>query len=488
MKMTAAQQLANSTFNPDRLFTPEELKQDFDILVDSLQTYHPALYRYTQKAVFDKRISQIKTKIDKPLRLTEFYKLVSSFMSLVGDIHTTVGLPNDYHDYLASKTVLLPIDVRIINNKIYVSSNNSYDSTIEEGTRILEINGRQASNIIRLMESCFSSDAANISFKTKKVEQQFAFHYQTVFGATETFKIKFQINGKQEKIKQISALSFSAIKENRKKRSQSFPLLHSLFIQPPFLGLSIDSAEKTALLTIQTFEDDVLAEAGTAFNSFVDSAFIKIERAGVSSLIIDIRSNEGGTSAHASYLYSYLTDNPFSFLNYMEASRKTFLRDVKQGIAYAYNSESKSFRTRDSSAVTKQPRFYGLSLQPPKSNSFSGKVLVLINGLTTSSASQFASLVKRNKRGLLVGEEAPGPLYGGSGREYIVLKLPNTGMVAVISKYIIGFEDLEDKKRDTSIFPDYQTTYSIQDRLHGVDEELKQAYQLLDDKKYYPEQ
>jgi C-terminal processing protease CtpA/Prc len=338
------------------------------------------------------------------------------------------------------------------------------------------------------MESCFSSDAANISFKTKKVEQQFAFHYQTVFGATETFKIKFQINGKQEKIKQISALSFSAIKENRKKRSQSFPRLQSLFIQPSFLDLSIDSAEKTALLTIKTFEDDVLAEAGTAFNSFVDSAFIKIERAGVSSLIIDIRSNEGGTSAHASYLYSYLTNRPFSFLNYMEASRKTFLEDVKQGIAYAYNSESNNFRTRDSSAAIKRPRFYGLSCETPKSNSFSGKVLVLINGLTTSSASQFASLVKRNKRGLLVGEEAPGPLYGGSGREYIVFKLPNTGMVAVISKYRIGFEDLEDKKRDTSIFPDYQTTYSIQDRLHGVDEELKQAYQLLNDKKYYPEQ
>jgi hypothetical protein len=124
-----------------------------------------------------------------------------------------------------------------------------------------------------------------------------------------------------------------------------------------------------------------------------------------------------------------------------------------------------------------------LSIQHPQTNIFAGNVFVLIDGLTTSAASQFASLLKLNKRGVLIGEEAPGSLYGGSGRGYAYFLLPNTGILTMISLYRVGISDGKNKVKDICIATDYTTTSTIDGLLNGIDKEMEIAIKLIDSKK-----
>ncbi len=222
------------------------------------------------------------------------------------------------------------------------------------------------------------------------------------------------------------------IRERRVISKAGYPLLKGLFPQSPFLGFYIHNSG-IGILRIAWFQNDVLKENGELFKPFVDSVFKEIRRSNVGRLIIGVRNNGGGESVNATWLYSCITDKPFRFSYAMESNRQIYLSDSIGGVKYMPAKTVKRYISMDTSA--KDSRFFGLDIQQPHPDHFSGKLVVLIDGLTVSAATQFADLVKLNKRGKLVGEESPGAINGGSGRGYAYFQLPNTGLLAMISKY-----------------------------------------------------
>jgi hypothetical protein len=333
------------------------------------------------------------------------------------------------------------------------------------------------------MQSYFSGEGDNVSLKIRRVEQRFAFQYHIVYGYSKEFRIQYSKDGQVPQLKIISALPFSTIRANRVKNQIDYPHIKPLFVQPPYLALSVKKEQQTAILTIKWFQDDVLESAGEKFKPFIDSAFLEINKAKIQHLIIDIRKNEGGQPENASYLYSYLTNKPFRFFQFLETNKKTYENDIKKGASYTYIKESGKYRTRDSSMAAKYSTFFGFNIQQPQSNNFTGNVYVLIEGLTTSAAPQFASLVKLNKRGLLIGEEASGSLYGGSGRGYAYFYLPNTRILTMISLYRIVIGNEKNKLNDIRIVPDHKVTASVSDLLNGIDREMNFTLNLIDVKK-----
>jgi C-terminal processing protease CtpA/Prc len=472
-----AQKAPDFSFDVNKKFSIAQLKQDIMVLKDSLEMLHPALYRYTPKQSFDSLFQAAYMRINKPMALSEFYGIVTPLIGSVGDIHSSIEMPDEYHSFLATKSILFPFDVRIIDKDVFIASNNSTDSSIQVGSRIIKINNKPIAAVLEKMKRYFSSEGINESFKLRTVEQRFAFLYHTVYGYCKQFKLEYVERGKKSKLKTITALPFSTIKVNRDKNKQMFPHLKALFPQPPYLTLTLDKGKQTGILTIKWFQNDVLQESGEQFKPFVDSAFTQIKRANIRNLIIDIRNNGGGESGNASYLYSYVTDKPFRFIYCIETSLKTYKDDSKLGVRYVFNKTSGKYRTSDSTA--KFPQLFGLSKQQPQINNFIGSLYVLIDGMTTSAATQFAALVKLNNRGKLVGEEAPGALSGGSGRGYSAFFLPNSGLLTIFSHYRLYMTDPNIKSMDKTVSPDYKTTVSISDLLNGNDKALQYLLNLV---------
>jgi hypothetical protein len=132
-------------------------------------------------------------------------------------------MPDEYHSFLATKSILFPFDVRIIDKDVFIASNNSTDSSIQVGSRIIKINNKPIAAVLEKMKRYFSSEGINESFKLRTVEQRFAFLYHTVYGYCKQFKLEYVERGKKSKLKTITALPFSTIKVNRDKNKQMFP-------------------------------------------------------------------------------------------------------------------------------------------------------------------------------------------------------------------------------------------------------------------------
>ncbi|WP_336515586.1 S41 family peptidase [Pollutibacter soli] len=461
----------------NKKFTTKELLQDLAIIKDSLQLVHPALYRYQTSEQFETGFNTVSSNLSKVNSVSGFYSLVSPLLSSVGDLHTTIELPDEFYSEVASNSLLIPVDIRIIDNKIFVVSDNTKDSSVGLGNRILKINDRKASDVIGEMKKYFSAEGSNQTFKTKRIEQRFAFLHSIAYGESRKIRLEILSESKNKFTRNIDALPFAVIRQNRAKNQKHFPAIKSLFVQEPFLSLSVDDQNKNAVLTIKWFQNDVLESAGLMFKKFIDSAFSRINEVKVKNLIIDIRNNGGGESANAAYLYSWLSDRPFRFLYAMDTNRINYGIDSIAGVRYEYVRELEKYRTRDSNAG--EQRFFGLDFQHPQENNFRGNVYVLIDGLTVSAAPQFAALIKNNRRGVLIGEEAPGTINGGSGRGYSYFRLPNTGMLVMISQYRLYLTDPESNVRDQCVRPDLFVSKTIRDIIKGKDPEMDLAEKMI---------
>ena len=90
-----------------------------------------------------------------------------------------------------------------------------------------------------------------------------------------------------------------------------------------YLKLSY-TANNTAVLTLQTFFDGFLEQTGENFKQFLDSAFDDIRNRKIKSLLIDVRSNQGGNDDNGAILYSYLSLNPFRYYSSLETVEEQF--------------------------------------------------------------------------------------------------------------------------------------------------------------------
>jgi len=299
-----SQTVTDTLFDFNKTFSILELKKDLSVLRDSLEIIHPALYRYTSKQSFDSAFKLAYQQINRPLTQTEFYGIVAPLVSKVGDIHTTIEPSDESFNYLATKSDLFPFDVRIINKNVFIASNNSSDSSIEVGSRIIRINNQSIGKVLSEMENYFSDEGRNETLKLKRVEQRFAFQYHLTYGYFKVFKIEYLTANGISQIKNINAQPFSVIKTNRTKNHLKYPNLKSLFPQSPYFTLSIDKEKNIATLTIKSFQNDVQQSINNEFKPFIDSAFTEIKSNNINNLVIDIRNNDGGLSENSSYLYS----------------------------------------------------------------------------------------------------------------------------------------------------------------------------------------
>jgi len=145
------------------------------------------------------------------------------------------------------------------------------------------------------------------------------------------------------------------------------------------------------------------------FATYINSIFQVIHEQKLNSLIIDIRNNSGGNSELADYLISCIYDRPF------KTNSKILIKRSEQ--YYSYMQDYFSWWFRPILIFIKPIREYRntpigevyTDLKGYKSNSnlpyrFKGKIYLLINSNTFSTALGFATVIKDYKIGTIIGE------------------------------------------------------------------------------------
>jgi hypothetical protein len=447
------------------VYSPQQLQEDFQILRTTLEEAHPGLYTFASQAERDAQFDQLEAQLDRELTGIEFYRLIAPLVTDIHDGHTVIWPPADSPVYATDRDTFLPFRLRFIDGDGYVAEVLVPDTELARGIQILSINGLPLSDIVARLLPYVPHNAYIETGKLFYLGKLFPLFYGWVFGPAEGFEVQMRDPATgEESIVVLSAINVTEIS--------------SLLLQGGGAGanlnLEIRPEGAVAIMTIGSFDDPNI-------RSFLNDSFAKLRESGIQDLVIDLRGNGGGGSGDGALLYSFLSEEPFRYYDYLGAvlhGPLTFLEHTNQS-ATGMDSILARMEPTESGAL-RYPHWTGLDQeQPGRPDAFAGNVYILIDGGCGSSTTEFAAVAQANNRGVFVGEETGGRYYGNNSGTMPELTLPNTGIVVIVPlfQFVMAVPALAN---DRGIMPDYAVTPTPEDFAAGVDTELAFTLDLIE--------
>ncbi|KGE14472.1 S41 family peptidase [Sphingobacterium deserti] len=462
---------------PDTLtrFTKEALEADFTMLRDAYLETRLGLWYHTF-AEFDSLYRAQRAMIVDGMTALDFYKVVAPFTAQTREGHASIRLSDETNNYFRQYGTYLPLLVKISNGKLYILE--SSDSTWK-GNEITAINGRSTKTILQMMFDIEPADGYNVTSKARWVEDLFSSYLLRLYGLCDTYTIEIKKTEPETAVSvKIAAVSSKVYSKMRNAFRKANPQL--FFTQS--LQIDLDSLSSCARLTINDFGANRYAKGMVGFKNTMDSVFRSINNLGINNLIIDLRKNEGGTQGMEDILMSYLIDKRYKKYQYVEVPSDRFsftaMTDyIGEDSLLQAKISREFFRDVDGRFVNRPGTYEGLSPSPWR---FSGRIFILIGGLTFSGGSEFAALAKNHTSAVFVGEETGGGYYGNSSGYFLNFTLPHSGLSGRIPliKFVVNTSN-KGVPFGRGLIPDYEIIPTIGDYLKDDDPVLRQVERLI---------
>lgn len=442
---------------PEKLFSPEQLQEDFHYWKDRLESKHPLLYVYTPKVTIDSCFESIRLQLDKPMDGIAFFKLLAPLTSVIKDGHNAIIPSTQTIETIANHQYLLPLYVRFINEKLYVVKDLSEQNCLPTGAEILRINGIPSEIILDKFLSVIPTEGNNPQLALTTINEYFRFQYHIYYGFAETYTIEYlDENGEQKQcpVKGSSLTSIRATNKSRfgvqKKRDKSA------------VSLSIIDSLETAILQIKTFNARAIRKgARQRFKKEISNYFDTILESGIQHLVIDLRDNHGGNPNYVKFVLKHLFDEPFE-------------QALEARVVTASKQERFFKRTKK-----KWYPWCGIGTVKPAKENYKGKIYVLINGGTFSAAVEMAGILKKYDRATFIGTETGGnPVLMSGYLIKTVWNLPNTKIQVLPGVLCTVFDDLS-LNTGRGLLPDHQINRTAKDYFDKTNKELNFTLDLI---------
>jgi len=411
--------------SPSVTVTVEEMKQDFQQMRQILEENHCCLYEYTDKSTFDSLFTGQFNLIDRPMKLNEFFKILTPITAKIGCGHTAFWMPGTY--WLHSSNNMFPLIVRLIEDKVVVAGSYNDSAQVPVGSIIHKIGPWLIGDIIDEMTQNYSADAFNEHFIKSQIERRFSMIFARRFGLYENFVVTYSLPG--EEATEVTSLP-PATRES----------VREVVFHRPELSFEILDDRSTAILTIPSF---IYYDRVPYFTGYIDSCFAVIHEKSIKNLILDLRGNDGGDPFCAAPLFSYL--EPQALPYYAEPYGK-------------YSALADTI--------------------PLAEKRFTGNLLTIIDGRCFSTNGHFCALLDYHDIGKFVGTES-GATYKCNAGKNTHYRLDNSQIMLYIGRgtYAAAVKDMDKTK---PIVPDYLVNETYQDFLDGKDVFIETALEVID--------
>jgi len=469
-----------------------QLQKDVDYSYKKLKQLHPKLYWYISKEKLEYKFDSLKKSIQQPMTGLAFYKELSQVVKNVGQGHLEVApsLPKFTKKEAQAinkkgKSPFSQFDFEYIDNKLIITKNRSRYN-IKANTEVISINSEKPSDLIALFSKRIASDGYNTTFFNRLSAMAFGKLYTNYKGNYQDslrlvlkleekdslFVVKrdtFGLNSNQK----MPKLSKKERKEKAKFNSKYGFNSDTKTFTRELKFLDKDSI--TAMISIKQFSNG-------NYHDFYEEAFNILSLANTKNLIIDLRNNGGGRLNEIADLYSYLTLEPFVFIDDYEVVSKTSFLHMNYFKGSGYVTKFFKilgapifyplfyFKTRKEENVTYLSNRHS-KLRKPEPNNFKGKIYVLINGGSFSASSIISSNLKSTQRAFFVGEETGGAYNGTVAAQMPLVQLPNSKVNLRIGLALVsaaGKTNIEGR----GVFPDKEILPTLEDRKSNIDPEL----------------
>lgn len=398
-------------------------EKDFRIFKKILEAAHPSLTLYKSKEKIDLLFDSVYNSLSSALFLRDLYNNLYYITNEVGCSHTDVYLPAYMYDTLLNRKFFFPYPVLLVENKLLVNV-TGYDIT--EGTEINSINGMPVTRILEHLAIYNSIEGFHRSGQKNMASKDFSFQYFLKWGEQKKFELEITdtLGKKQIVFKDPITLEEWNTRNDSKYYFDGQEVDYDLFI---------NNERGYALLRLPSF-DFFGYQKQTGFEHFCTNAFELLEKKkNITRLIIDLRENTGGRLYAAFLLFSYLAKKPFSEYDYVvsKINRIPYPDYLSSDFISEQKGEINKDLNDEFSTKRKGNYYFADSLigkWTPNPHRFTGRVYVITNPATASSASYFAVMVKNTGVGKIVGDETAGGSSSGNGFSSLEYVLPNSGL------------------------------------------------------------
>jgi Peptidase family S41 len=490
---------SKSSFSPNKKYSLQQVEKDYSIYETMLKDSHPGLYWYSSKdsmnEYFRRGAAQLKDSMTEP----QFRKLLTWVTANVHCGHTSLRFSKQYSKYLDTlRTKIFPLSMKVWSGRnpseedtMIVSSNlNRRDTIFKRGTRIKAINGWPLKDILDTMFQYISSDGYNRTHKFQTLSNRgyFGNLYTSLFGISDNYSIDYVDGAGQTRSTIIPVFNSVTDTFNRAAvrliatTPQPSRKERKLREMSTVRQLRIDSVNHTAFIDLNSFG------RGYHLKRFFRHSFRSLKKNHIKHLIIDVRSNGGGSVTNSTFLSRYLIDHPFKIADSLYAIRKRS--------AYGRYIQNDFFNRLFMTFLTKRKKdghyhfgyFERHYFQPKDHNHFDGKTYILTGGNSFSATTLFASSIIEQDNVTVVGEETGGGAYGNTAWLIPDATLPETGIRFRLPLFRLVI-DKNYPKTGRGVQPEVEADPTIEAVRRGDDFKLDKVMELIKkDKENRPSQ
>lgn len=448
----------NTNYDPLRKYTVEELKEDLAFLRAKYEHHNPNLYLYSSRAELDTYFDSLCSRITTPMTDMEFYRYVGPITSKIKDAHTSIFPNEDCEWWYGDQKYFLPLLVTCNNDRIVTDLSASGDRTIPDGSEILSINGKTTAEILAMMKPYAPRDGYNQSRVTWVMNNFFPYFYCYCVGDTSSFNIVYKTSDGHAMQHSVEATNVDSMWYNAYKY---YPNRYIAGRRDSTITLRFRDDSSVAVLRIRSFVKRSSKTGDESFRKAIHHYFSVIRHAPVKNLIVDVRDNGGGNPEYARYVISHLIDKEYVYIEKYKTIERLHWSDEEK-------------RTR-----TQWYPYCGIGKFRPEKNCYTGKLYVLMDGGSTSTAGDFAACLDYYDRATFIGEEsgANRVVSGGNvfGKD---CELPNTKLRVRMST-IQGINKSDVPNDGHGVIPDYLVVPTPDDYMNFRNPMLEKALELI---------
>jgi hypothetical protein len=419
---------ADKLYSPLKKYSPDPLREDFDMMRKVMEDYHPSLYWYTPRDSIDLIFDHYRNTIRDSMNEQQFgFSVLAPVTTSIRCGHTSFNYSKKYNKFMEGiRLPQFPLFLKIWGDTMIVTGNlNRNDSILKRGTLINSIEGRTAKDLTRIMFKFLPIDGYSDNLNYLRLSSAFPYYHRNIFGISKTYTVGYT-DSSGNGYASVPLFDPYADSAKRKKPQGPAPKKEKISKKERMedgRSFRIDTAHNAGIMAVNTFED------GYRLHKFYRRSFKTMRKNNISNLVIDIRNNGGGKVNHFTLLARYLRKTPFKVADTAFALHKGFGSYRKYFQATFLNGIALTlFTSRKKDGLYHFNYWEKHRFTPKKKNFYSGNVYVLINGPTFSAGTLFAHCMKGQDNVLLLGEEAGGGNYGNNGLMIPNVTLPNTGM------------------------------------------------------------
>lgn len=449
---------SDKNYDPNRRYSAEELQEDIACLRSKLEHHNPNLYLYTPKAALDKYFDSLSAGITAPMSDMEFYRYIGPMTSRIKDAHTSVFPNEDCEWWYGDQNYFLPLLVTCNNDRIVTDLCASHDRTIPDGSEILSINGKSTAEILDRMKPYAPRDGYNQSRVTWVLNNFFPYFYCYSIGTAAQFDVEYKT---REGVTSTHTLKATAVDSMWMNAYKYYPNRYIAGRRDSTITLRFREDSAVAIMRIRSFVKSSSKSSDESFRKIIQQCFSVIHAAPVKNLIIDVRDNGGGNPEYARYVISHLMDKDYVYIEKYKTVEKLHWNDEEKRTRYQWYP------------------YCGIGKFSPCKNVYSGKLFVLIDGGSTSTAGDFAACLDYYNRATFIGEEsgANRVVSGGNvfGHDF---QLPNTKLRVRMST-IQGVNKCDQVNDGHGVIPDYLVVPTPDDYMNFRNPMLEKALEVI---------